>query len=158
MIEKKEKIKKKKKSIKGSFFLDGILIALGLYFCVFFGYNAANPDVSVYEGYFSREYTRGGFMIKAYVFTNGEGKTNPTFYLDRFSKKEMYPDEFAEGVRYRIYYEEDANIIMRVEVCEEQEQEGEDGSSFKYHTSLHSVSTTGIATLPSPQTSNLQHP
>lgn len=39
-------------------------------------------------------------------------------YLDVFAKKEIFPDNFVEGHEYTIYYEENTEIIVKVDpVC-----------------------------------------
>lgn len=52
-----------------------------------------------------------------YCFTNGT-ELKPVFCLDIFSKKQIYPDDFVEGKKYRIYYTEMGNVIVKVEELE----------------------------------------
>ena len=49
-----------------------------------------------------------------YVFWNGEGKRQ-VFYLDIFSKKEIFPNEFVSDQKYTIYFDEFTNVITKVE-------------------------------------------
>ena len=80
------------------------------------------PDVSSYTGEFvyshrnSRVAPPLPFTTK-YVFWNGEGKKQP-FYLDSFSKKEIFPYEFESGQKYTIYFDEFTNVIVRVEIID----------------------------------------
>lgn len=50
-------------------------------------------------------------------FTN-DGKPKLGVKLDVKSKKEIYPNDFEKDVKYRIYYEERTDIILRVEKME----------------------------------------
>lgn len=77
-----------------------------------------NPVILTHEGYFSREYRRNvGLFRMSYYFTNGDG-VKPGFFLDVFSKKEIYPEDFNSEQKYRIYYEDETNIIVCVEKIE----------------------------------------
>ena len=54
----------------------------------------------------------------SYVFDTGEGKKR-AFHLDTFSKKKIFPeDELVYGDEYLIYYEDQTNIIVRIEPIE----------------------------------------
>lgn len=92
------------------------LVVLGICTCCHFGYKAMNPTIEIHEGYLSREYRSGGLATTAYVFTAQNGK-KPTYYLDSFSRQEIFPDGLQEDIKYRVYYEADTHIILAVEEC-----------------------------------------
>ena len=53
------------------------------------------------------------FNIK-FTFDGGEN-LNPSFELDAFSKKKIYSEDFEKESKYKIFYEKDTNIIVKVE-------------------------------------------
>lgn len=76
------------------------------------------PSISVHEGFFIEERSEfHSFFGMEYVFSNEDG-LKPIFYLDIFSKKEIYPKEFVKDEMYRIFYEEKTEIIVWVEKIE----------------------------------------
>ena len=92
-----------------------ILVCAG--FCGYYGYVLYSPNIAVYEGRFIEE-RRGGYpLCWEYVFFNGNGKKS-VFYLDSFSKKEVYPDEFKCGDTYSVSYEGRTGIIIAVKKLE----------------------------------------
>lgn len=75
--------------------------------------------VSVHEGEFVEEHRESPYLFRMeYCFSN-EGGVKPLFNLDIFSKKKIYPNNFEEDVKYRIYYEEKTNVIVKVEKLQE---------------------------------------
>lgn len=75
-------------------------------------------DISTYEGKFIEEHRESPYLFrKEYCFSNAES-IKPLFSLDIFSKKNIYPAEFEEGVLYRIFYEEKTDVIVNVEKLE----------------------------------------
>lgn len=75
-------------------------------------------EISMYEGAFVEEHRENPYLFRMeYCFSN-EGGMKPLFYLDVFSKKNIYPSEFEENVIYRIYYEEKTNVIVKIERLE----------------------------------------
>lgn len=77
-----------------------------------------NFTVSVHEGTFIEEHRENPYLFRMeYCFSNEEG-LKPLFYLDIFSKKEIYSAKFEKDVIYRIYYEEKTNVIVKVEKLE----------------------------------------
>lgn len=56
-------------------------------------------------------------VTNEYVFWNGEGKKQ-TLYLDIFSKKEIFPDDFVSDRKYTIYFDEFTNVFVQVECIE----------------------------------------
>lgn len=77
------------------------------------------PDVSLYTGEFIESYRNSRVapplpVTYEYVFWNGEGQRH-VFYLDIFSKEEIYPENFKHNHQYTIYYDDFTNVILRVE-------------------------------------------
>ena len=71
--------------------------------------------VSVHEGEFVEEHRENPYLFRTeYSFSN-EGGVKPLFHLDIFSKKKIYSNDFEEDMRYRIYYEEKTDVIVKVE-------------------------------------------
>lgn len=80
------------------------------------------PDVSSYTGDFIKSYGDSRVapplpFTSRYIFWNGE-ELKKSFYLDAFSKKEIFPYKFEEGKEYTIYFDEFTNVIVKVEVEE----------------------------------------
>jgi len=80
------------------------------------------PDVSSYTGEFIESHHNSRVapplpVTYEYVFWNGEGKRQ-VFYLDIFSKKEIYPYDFVSDQKYTIYFDEFTNVITKVETVE----------------------------------------
>ena len=90
-----------------------IVIVFSAFYMVFFLYKAFCPQIVSHEGYLSREYRHFG-MTYAYVFTNGNEK-KLTFYMDSSTKKKIYNNDFSSEIKYKIYYEEDTKIILKIE-------------------------------------------
>lgn len=81
-----------------------------------------SPDIRSYSGEFINEKRNSRVapplpFTKEYVFWDGEGLKN-VYYLDVFSKREIYPNPFVKGEEYLIYYEEKSKIIVSVEKIE----------------------------------------
>lgn len=97
----------------------GIIVVLCfLCFTGYYAYAIADLKISMHEGVFIEERRENPFLFrKEYCFSNEDG-LKPVFCLDYFSKKEVYPEEFEKGIRYRIYYEKRTNIIVRVDKVE----------------------------------------
>ena len=83
-------------------------------------YRAVHPSVLINEGCFIEEYRDSReapplpFTYK-YVFTSSTSDKKQAFYLDTFSKKNICPDGFLTEEGYRIFYEKNTNIILKVE-------------------------------------------
>ena len=77
------------------------------------------PDVSSYTGVFV-EFRRNSSVAPPlpltyeYVFWNGDGKKK-VFYLDAFSKKVIFSNDFVQGQEYTIFFDEFTKIITQVE-------------------------------------------
>lgn len=81
-------------------------------------YVIRNPKISIHEGFFIEEHRENRSVTRwEYVFTNDKG-LKPVFYLDISSKKNIYPDDFETKNKYRIYFEERTDIIVKVELLE----------------------------------------
>lgn len=81
-----------------------------------------SPKVSSYTGEFIETHRNSRVapplpVTNEYVFWNGEGKKQ-VFYLDIFSKKEIFPDEFENAQKYTIYFDDFTNVIVKVEIVE----------------------------------------
>lgn len=93
-----------------------IYISLHLYILI-------NPTVEQCNGRFVRMYRDSRVapplpFTFAYVIDSNSEELNQTFYLDTFSKSEIFYEvgmELDEEVEYRIYYEKFTNIILRIE-------------------------------------------
>ena len=104
----------KKRKITG--LIGGILcILLFMYELISHVSVITNPDIVTHEGKLI-QVRRGGVVLfgKEYVVENGNDK-NEVFYLDTFSKKKIYADEFEVGEIYRIQYEKTTKIIVKVD-------------------------------------------
>lgn len=78
------------------------------------------PEVSSYTGEFIETHRNSRVapplpVTYEYVFWDGNGK-RPKFYLDTFSKNEIYPFEFEKGQKYIVYFDEFTKVIVRIEV------------------------------------------
>ena len=84
--------------------------------CLSLGLNDAirivEKDVCVYTGEYLKEYRHFGLQSRYYF---GKTDDNKVFYMDVFSKSEIYPYSFEEEEQYAIYYDRDTSIIVRVE-------------------------------------------
>jgi len=74
--------------------------------------------VSIHEGAFIEEHRENPYLFRMeYCFSN-KGGTKPLFYLDIFSKKDIYPIRFEKDMVYRVFYEEKTDVIVKVEKIE----------------------------------------
>lgn len=77
------------------------------------------PHVSSYTGEFIDTHRNSRVapplpFTSEYVFWNGEEKKQ-VFYLDSFSKKEIFPCELELGDTYVVYFDEFTNVIVKIE-------------------------------------------
>lgn len=100
------------------------LIAIAFAICLglIYASRIVFPDVSSYTGEFIESHRNSRAapplpVTNQYVFWNGEGKRK-VFYLDIFSKREIFPYEFVGGQKYTIYFDEFTNVITKVEAVE----------------------------------------
>ncbi len=75
------------------------------------------PQLEIFEGEYIRFHNsddRGA--ATEYVFdsdTDSDGEKS--LYLDTKIRKEMLPEGFLEGIRYRVHYERNTDIIVQIE-------------------------------------------
>ena len=101
-----------------------IAVACGILLIAVYASRIIFPDVSSYTGEFvdTHRNSRAAPPLPVtyeYVFWNGTGKRQ-VFFLDIYSKKEIFPSNFEYGQTYTVYYDEFTNVIVRVEVQQEQ--------------------------------------
>ncbi len=105
------KSKKNIKEIVGGL----VCVLLAIASMVYYMHIIKNPQVRTHEGYFVQENrAHRHLLMMEYSFTNEDG-LKPVFNLDVLSKKEIYPDDFDKNIKYRIYYEEETYMIIKVE-------------------------------------------
>ena len=85
-------------------------------------YASPHKDYSSYTGEFIETHRNSRVapplpFTDEYVFWDGEGKRQ-VFYLDIFSKKEIFPYEFVSDQKYTIYFDEFTNVIVNIETVE----------------------------------------
>ena len=114
--------KTNKKKWIGACIFDLVLTLIMLGFTIRTTVAVYDPEVLYHEGYFLEEHAtvhNGPLPFTwRYTFSNDSGK-RPIFYLDTFSRKEIVPDGFKQGEKYRICYDDYSNIILKVEKLEE---------------------------------------
>lgn len=73
-------------------------------------------DVQTYQGTFSEEYRhrRRDPFTTVYEFHNSDGQVD-SFYLDTFSKKEIYNKKLVVDNQYIIYFDTTTKIIVGIE-------------------------------------------
>lgn len=106
------------KDCKLGLFIIAYAVCLGLLYVS----RIAFPNVSSYTGEFIDAHRDSRVapplpVTDEYVFWSGEGKKKG-FYLDAFSKKEIYPYDFERGREYTIYFDEFTEVIIKVEAIE----------------------------------------
>lgn len=110
---KKEKFNKKNlykiKERKENLFI-GIASAVFLVlFMLHYSNVLANPEIKMFDGEYIREYRKRG-----HDFTN----SGALLHLDNASEQNLIPGGFVKGEKYRIYYEDRTNVIIRVETID----------------------------------------
>lgn len=113
--------KKPRKKSRG-YFLGILMIIVAFGLGGFYVSRLIRKDISIYRGEFVNSYRNSRVapplpFTNEYVFWNGEGKKQG-FYLDIFSKKEVYPLEFEEGKEYVIYFDKVTDLIVAIDVIE----------------------------------------
>lgn len=113
----KSKYQKKGSFDKKTLILGIVCFIISISSSGYYFYKIQNPEISVYEGVFIEEHRKGRninlFNIK-FTFDGGENP-NPSFELDAFSKKKIYNEDFEKTSKHKIFYEDDTNIIVKVE-------------------------------------------
>jgi len=99
-----------------------IMIAFAIFMGLIYVSRIVFPNVSSYTGEYIESHRNSRVapplpVTNEYVFWNGEGKKQ-VFYLDIFSKKEIFPYEFVSGQKYKLYFDEFTNVITKVEAIE----------------------------------------
>ena len=102
--------------------IDLVLIALAVCMSIVYMSRIISPAVSSYTGEFVRTRRNSVGSVRfpftfEYTFEHEEGGRK-TFYLDAFSKKEIFPYDFEKTLKYTIYYDELTRVITKVEVVE----------------------------------------
>ena len=81
-----------------------------------------SPDISSYTGEFVDTHRNSRVapplpVTSEYVFWNGEGK-KVKYYLDVFSKKQVFPCDLVIGEEYTVYFDTETKIIVKIEIVE----------------------------------------
>ena len=106
--------KKKRKTKYLVMSLVCILLTIGT--IMYYSYVIKNPNIAIHEGFFIEERRERNSVTRwEYVFSN-DGGLKPIFSLDIASKKNIYPEDFGTKNKYRIYFEQRTNIIVKVEL------------------------------------------
>lgn len=112
------KSKKEPETIKRNRTIMILTISIFALWVGFYGWKCFNPSIESHEGYFWKETAprnTGVFGNWRYSFTN-HGDSKRVFYLDSFSKKKIFNEDFDYNSRYRIYYDKHTKVIVRIEV------------------------------------------
>lgn len=98
-------------------------IVFSLYYFGSRMYIYINPQITYHEGYYIDEYRYHGYppLTFYYIFTDTKD-SNAFFYLDVFTRKEIFNEDFSTDTKYRIYYENTTDTIVKVEVVESDEE------------------------------------
>lgn len=106
--------KKKRKTKYLVMSLVCILLTIGT--IMYYSYVIKYPNIAIHEGFFIEERRERNSVTRwEYVFSN-DGGLKPIFSLDIASKKNIYPEDFGTKNKYRIYFEQRTNIIVKVEL------------------------------------------
>ncbi len=100
-----------------------VIIVIAVSYNVKYLYRLNNLQVKSHEGYFVSD-NRTSRVAPPLPFTHEYTFSDASdgglcFYLDTFSKKEIFPKEFSENIKYRIFYDADTKIIVKVEIIKE---------------------------------------
>ena len=79
------------------------------------------PQVSSYTGEFIRSNRNSRVapplpFTTEYVFESEDGQKKG-FYLDTFSKKEIFTLELEKNQEYVVYFDKSTNVIVKIELC-----------------------------------------
>lgn len=99
-----------------------IIIAFAICLCLIYASRIMFPKVSSYTGEFIESHRNSRVapplpVTYEYVFWNGEGNKK-VFYLDTFSKTDMFPHEFSCEQKYTIYFDEFTKVIVKIEMVD----------------------------------------
>ena len=94
--------------------LFGVLcIILSINTVIYYTYVTTHPQIKYFEGSYDQVIRHKTFSGNEFVFKDSEGTMG--FYISLHSKEKIYPNDFEEGVKYRIFYEDRTSIIVKVE-------------------------------------------
>ena len=92
-----------------------ILIVVSVGRLVFYRRVLAGPKIEFFEGEYREEHRYHGCgLAMDYGFIENGG-TRKWVSLDYKTKKDIFPDKFEKESKYKIYYEQETHIIVRVE-------------------------------------------
>ena len=99
-----------------------VMITVAVCLGLVYGSRILFPNVASYTGEFVETHRNSRVapplpVTNEYIFWNGDGKRR-VFYLDIFSKKEIFPLEFENGQEYTIYFEKFTKVIVKVDCVE----------------------------------------
>ena len=99
-----------------------LLICSAVFFASIYASRIVFPKIEVYTGEFVSSHPDHRVapplpFTNEYVFWNVEGKKQ-AYYLDVFSKKEIFPYDFEKYQVYTIYFDDFSNVIVKVEKIE----------------------------------------
>ena len=95
-----------------------VCIILAIYEFVDYSNILAHPKILIHEGYYDSENRSSRRLCRMdYCFSNEKG-LKPVFNLDIWTKKEIYPKDFNKKQKYRIFYEEETDTIVKIEEIE----------------------------------------
>lgn len=81
-------------------------------------YAISRLEVGIHEGFFIRENRDNPYLFRMeYCFSNSDD-LKPIYYLDVFSKKEIFPEELTEKNMYRVYFDKRTEVILKIEKLE----------------------------------------
>ena len=104
---------------KRSFIVGIVFSLLGLGLAFEYSSILRNPEIQTFEGAFLEEHRNSRVapplpLTWEYIFKDKDGASE-TFYLDTFSQKNIFSDSFENNTTYRVYYESEYRIIVKVE-------------------------------------------
>ena len=80
------------------------------------------PDIKVYEGVFVADYSRGAGYHAPFTweyYFKGDGNAEFLYFPAK-----LLPFEFEEGKKYRVFYEDANDIIVKIETIDYQSEDG----------------------------------
>lgn len=127
-----KKKEQKRKTIKKDLILGIVILAIGLTFSSYYVYKAFFPNVTSCIGQFEYEKRNSRVapplpLTTEYLFSFENSDKKQGFYLDVISKKEIFSEDFEKECQYKIWYDEETNIILRIEKTEDGSMPSDDG-------------------------------
>ena len=104
---------------KRAFIVGVVFSILGLGLAFEYSSILRNPEIQMFEGSFLEEHSNSRVapplpLTWEYIFKDKDGASS-TFYLDTFSLKDIVDESFVNNSLYRVYYESEYKIIVKVE-------------------------------------------